>query len=106
MNTTNREELKARLIAEGYAGQYGFEQTIDRLINLDGKPKEMLNEWMETGKISEFEAINDIDVSFLRNKLEMKDPAIIISYAMLLANPQSNGMYLKRLVDRKIIFNR
>lgn len=46
MNTINREELKVRLITEGYADQYGFEQTIDRLMNFDGKPKEMLkNGW-------------------------------------------------------------
>lgn len=105
MNTINREELKVRLITEGYADQYGFEQTIDRLINFDGKPGEMLKTWMKTGEISEFEAIQGIDVTFLRNKLRMKDPAIIIAYAILLADPQSNGMYLKRLAESRIIYH-
>lgn len=35
----------------------------------------------------------------------MKDPAIIIAYAMLLADPQSNGMYLKRLAESRIIYH-
>ena len=104
MNTLNREELKARLITEGYAEQYGFEQTIDRLMNFDGKPKDMLKEWMETGEVPEFEAIQDIDIVFLRNKLRMKDPAIIIAYAMLLEDPHSNGMYLKRLAGNRMIY--
>jgi hypothetical protein len=78
MNILNREELKARLITEGYP-EHGFEQTIDRLMNFDGKPKDMLKKWMETGKVPEFEAIQDIDIAFLRNKLGMKDTAIIIA---------------------------
>jgi hypothetical protein len=105
MNTISKEELKARLLKEGYTEQYGFEQTIDRLMNFDGKPKDMLKEWMETGIVLKFEAIQDIDIAFLRNKLKMKDPAIIIAYAMLLSDPQSNGMYLKRLAESRIIYH-
>lgn len=98
MNTINRQELKKRLIQEGYVDANGLEGTIDNLLNLDGKAGEMLVEWYNHGIRPEFEAIEGVDSTWLRDTLKMKEPAIILSYGMLLRDPKVNGAHLKGIM--------
>lgn len=104
MNTIDRQELKNRLIQEGYVETFGLDQTINRLINLDGKAAEMLKAWMDEGIIPEFDEIKGIDSKVLREQLKMKEPAIILSYGMLLINPDANSIHLKNLLKRRTVF--
>lgn len=105
MNTIDRLELKNRLIQEGYVESFGLDQTIDRLLNLDGKAAEMLKVWMDEGIIPVFDEIEGIDSKVLREKLKMKEPAIILSYGMLQKNPKANSIHLKNLLKRRTVFN-
>lgn len=105
MNTINRQELKKRLIQEGYIESNGLDKTIDNLLNLSGKAQEMLYEWINKNKRAEFEAIEDIDSNILREQLKMKEPAIILSYGMLIDNPEVNSIQLKKLLKRRIVFS-
>ncbi|MBR5656206.1 MAG: hypothetical protein IKW98_05930 [Prevotella sp.] len=106
MNTIDRQELKNRLVQEGYVENYGLDQTINRLLNLDGKAAEMLKAWMDKGIIPEFDEIEGIDSKVLREQLKMKEPAIILSYGMLLIDSKVNSLRLKNLLKQRIIFNR
>ena len=90
MNTIDKQELKNRLIQEGYVEAFGLDQTINRLLNLDGKAAEMLKAWMDEGIIPEFDEIEGIDSKVLREQLKMKEPAIILSYGMLQKDPKIN----------------
>lgn len=105
MNTIDRQELKNRLIQEGYVEAFGLDQTIDRLLNLDGKATEMLKAWMEESVIPEFDEIEGIDSKVLREQLKMKEPAIILSYGMLQKDPKLNSIHLKNLLKRRTVFN-
>ncbi len=102
MNTIDRQELKKRLLKDGYIEAFGLENTIDNLINLDGKAKEMLVQWLKYEIIPEFEAIEGIDSKMLRGQLNMKEPAIILSYGMLLKNPKVNSVHLKNLFRNRM----
>ena len=106
MNTIDRNELKNRLIQEGYIEANGLDMTIDNLLNLEGKAAEMLMEWFQDGKKPEFEAIEGIDSTYLRDTLEMKDPAVILSYGMLLVDPKVNSVRLKRIRNFENSFKR
>lgn len=101
MNTIDRNELKNRLIQEGYVEAFGLDKTIDNLLNLNGKAAEMLQAWMNEGKTPEFDAIEGIDSTVLREKLKMKEPAIILSYGMLQMDPKANSIHLKNLLNRR-----
>lgn len=105
MNTIDRQELKNRLIQEGYVEDFGLDQTIDRLLNLDGKAAEMLKAWMNNGIIPEFDEIEGISSKVLRENLKMKEPAIILSYGMLLKDPKTNSIHLKNLLKRRTVFH-
>lgn len=104
MKMLKREELRERLIEEGYVPEFGLEKTIDNLLHLkelDNKSAyEMLIEWVETGKIHKFEPIEGIDLAFLRSKLKMKKPAIILAYGMLLYEPKRNALFLRQQFNR------
>lgn len=95
-----KDILRERLLEEGYV-EKNLDRTIDNLMNLQGKARQALNEWLETGKVVNFEAIEGVDRRFLRDNLKMKDPAVILAYGMLLAEPKYNAMYLKRLAFRR-----
>lgn len=109
MNAINRNELRERLIDCGYIPEFGLENTVDNLLNLKNIENpdayQMLEEWMETNKIRKFEPIEGIDVKYLKDKLKMKAPAIILAYGMLLHDPKRNAMLLKRQVERRNVFN-
>lgn len=105
MNTIDRQELKSRLIQEGYVEAFGLDQTIERLVNLDGKAAEMLKAWMDERIIPEFDEIEGIDSKVLREQLKMKEPAIILSYGMLQKDPKANSIHLKNLLKRRTVFD-
>ena len=55
MKTIDKNELKQRLIDCGYITQFGLDNTIENLLNLENIENpaayEMLVEWMNTNKI-------------------------------------------------------
>lgn len=108
MGTINKEELKDRLTSEGYLEKCGLDRTVENLINLekleDKRAFEMLIKWMQTGKIDKFEPIEGIDYKYLKDNLNMKKPAIILAYGMLLYDPKRNAHFLKREANRKMRF--
>ena len=109
MKTIDKNDLRERLIDCGYIPEFGLENTVENLLNLQNIENPdayaMLEEWMRTNKIRKFEPIEGIDVKFLRDTLKMKDPAIILAYGMLLHDPKRNAMLLKRQVDKRNIYN-
>lgn len=109
MNTVDRNVLKEKLINEGYIQEYGLEQTIENLINLqnieDKSAYEMLIEWMNTGKVRKFEPIEGISYAFLRDTLKMKKPAIILAYGMLLYDHKRNATFLRNQADRRKVMS-
>ncbi len=84
-----KEYIKKRLLADGYAAENGLEQTVENLMNLQGESMQMLKVWLDTGRVPDFEPIEGIDKAFLRKKLKMKDPAIILARAMLQTDAQA-----------------
>ncbi len=96
--------LKNKLLEVGYDDNQVTDDTISRLLNLSGKPKDMLMEWIESAKSPIFEPIEGVNDTFLREKLQMKDPAIIIAYAMMIESPSENASYFKHLSENIIGF--
>lgn len=107
-NIINKEELRERLVGEGYLAECGLDRTVENLINLekleDKRAYEMLVKWMQTGKVEKFEPIEGIDYKFLKDTLKMKKPAIILAYGMLLYDPKRNALFLKREATRRMLF--
>lgn len=99
METINNMTLRECLLEVGYPDTLITDKSVEHLLNLKGVAAEMLKTWMETGKVTKFEAIEGIDRNFLRDNLKMKDPAIIMAYGMLLENPKYNAMLLKRKAE-------
>lgn len=109
-NIINKEELRERLVGEGYLAECGLDRTVENLINLekleDKRAYEMLVKWMQTGKVEKFEPIEGIDYKFLKDTLKMKKPAIILAYGMLLYDPKRNALFLKREATRKMLYTK
>ena len=105
MITINEQDLKSFLLKEGYIEANGLDATIARLLNMKEEPTQMLFDWMKDGKIPEFDAIKGIDSQVLRTSLHMKEPAIIMSYNMLLIDPQRNSELLKNLLIRRKMYH-
>ena len=70
METIDKAKLISRLQQDGYADYKGKNETINRLLNLTGKPKEMLIKWINTGEIENFEPIEGIDVTYFKKESE------------------------------------
>ena len=104
MSAIERQVLKNLLLQEGYVEEYGLDNTIDNLLNLDGKAAEMLKAWVNKGEKPEFDVIEGIDSRILREEFKMKEPAIILSYAMLLKDSKINSIHLKKLLNRRLVF--
>lgn len=110
MKAIDRNQLRERLIDCGYGfvPEAVLEQTVDNLLNLEKLENpaayEMLAEWMETTKLRKFAPIEGIDQKFLKEKLKMREPAIILAYGMLLHDPKRNALFLKRQVDKRNLF--
>lgn len=100
MDVINRQQLRTRLVQEGYSGAL-LEQTTDDLIKLDGKAAEMLRSWLNDGIKPEFNDIEGLDSRLLREHYQMKEPAIILSYGMLMNNPVQNSKHLKNALYRE-----
>ena len=94
------QQLRYRLIQEGYTGVL-LDQTTQNLLQLKGTAAEMLDSWLEYGIAPKFDNIYGLDSTFLREQLKMKDPAIILSYGLLIDNPLQNSRYLKSLLNRQ-----
>lgn len=96
----NRQRLRARLVQEGYSGAL-LEQATDDLIKLDGKAAEMLRSWLNDGIKPEFNDIEGLNSRLLREHYQMKEPAIILSYGMLMNNPVQNSKHLRNALYRE-----
>lgn len=92
----DRQQLRVRLSREGYDGEL-LEQTAASLLKLKGVAADMFRLWLNNGIRPEFNDIEGINSRFLREHYNMKDPAIILSYGMLLTNPVQNSKCLKHL---------
>ena len=104
LKTMNKEIVKQKLLEIGYSNTSALDATVNRLCDLKGKPHELLVSWIYDDKTPIFETIEGIDSSFLKEKLCMKDPAVIIAYSMLLADAKENADYFKHLSENKIGF--
>lgn len=96
MSNLNHDILKERLLEIGYVDAPITEKTIEHLMQLKGAAATMLEQWYQSGRVPNFDAIEGIDKRFLRDYLKMKDPAIIMAYGMLLENPKYNAMLFKK----------
>lgn len=96
--------IRLRLRETGYPETPGLTDTVNRLATLDGEPKKMLDSWLRNNEEVIFSPIKGIDAAFLREKLGMKEPAIIISFAMLQNSPTSNSEYFKKLATQRNSF--
>lgn len=96
--------IRMRLVEEGYSLSEATNQTIARLSSLKGKSLELLKDWLSNNLPVEFDPINGIDSTYLRNNLGMKEPAIIIAYEMLLREPEENSNYFKELAKGRNLF--
>lgn len=103
-NTMNKEIVKQKLLEVGYYDNQALDATVNRLCDLKGEPYKLLINWLYEGKSPTFDAIEGVDSVFLKDKLCMKDPAIIISYAMLLDDSKGNSAYFKHLSENKVGF--
>ena len=101
-NDIDLQQLRKYLIREGYSGEL-LDHTIENLLKLDREAAaaEMLHSWLEHGTLPEFAQIEGIDSSILREH-GMKEPAIILSYGLLMNNPLHNSRYLKKQLSHKI----
>lgn len=93
-NEIDLQQLRKSLIQEGYSGPL-LEQTIKNLLKLDGKAVEMLYSWLKHGTVPEFDQIEGVSSTYLRDYCCMKEPAIILSYGLLMKNPLHNSKFLK-----------
>lgn len=97
-------QIKDRLLQEGY-NQNNLEDTISYLLSLGGDPKIMFERWLKENVKVEFNDIQGIDDKFLREKLQMKEPAIVIAYSMLIDSPEENSLYFRELANNRIEFH-
>lgn len=96
----DRQQLRKCLIKEGYTGEL-LNQTIENLLKLDGNAAEMLRSWLEYGTAPEFNNIEGVDSAYLREHLKMKNPAIILSYGLLMNNPLHSSKLLKSMSNNQ-----
>lgn len=96
--------LKRRLIEEGYDEESMSDNLINRLQCLDEEDTEMLKNWLKTNCNVQFEPILGISSDFLREKLNMKEPAILIAHSMLKESPEENADYFNKLANNILGF--
>lgn len=96
--TIDRISLRQSLIREGYP-EAMLDSTVHNLLQLEGRAASMLYSWLNKGTKPEFDDIEGINSDILRNRLKMKEPAIILSYGMLVNNPSRNSRYFKSLLS-------
>lgn len=93
--------LRLRLADCGYAPSAQTEATIGRLCSLHADSQRLLMEWLRNENPVAFDPIQGIDSSFLREQLNMKEPAIIIAHQMLMDDPIGNATYFRQLAITK-----
>lgn len=94
--TIDRILLRQSLSREGYPERM-LDSTVHSLLQLEGKAAAMLEAWLNKGTKPEFDNIEGVNSDLLRNRLRMKEPAIILSYGMLVNNPSRSSRYFKSL---------
>ena len=99
----NKQELKSRLLEDGYVEENGLNATISHLLNLSEEPTRMLYDWIKTKKTPEFSEIYGISSDLLRQSVGMKEPAIIIAFDMLLTNPKRNSILLHNIIRKRVV---
>lgn len=108
MKEINKKLLREALIDEGYIESFGLDNTVENLLNLrnldDKSAYDMLVTWLETGKLTPFQSVEGIDLTFLLTTLQMKAPAAILAYGMLLYDPKRNAIVLKNEADRRMTY--
>ncbi len=100
-----RVQLEKFLKGEGYDNPQILQNTTDKLLSLSGICANMLVDLVESGNLPTFASVNGVDDTYLRDRLQMKSPAIIIAYAMLLDDPIGGSEYFKNLAEKKVVFN-
>lgn len=100
----NKGIIKQRLLEVGYTDTPALDDTISKLCDLKGEPFNLLVSWLYEGKAPTFDAIEGVDSDFLKDKLCMKDPAIIIAFSMLIDEPKENSEYFKHLSENRVGF--
>lgn len=103
-NTIDSSILKRRLYEEGYDDNSISDNLICRLQNLDDEDTELLINWVENNRLIQFEPIGGVSSQFLREKLNMKEPAILIAHAMLKESPEENSSYFNELANNALGF--
>ncbi len=93
--------LRMRLADCGYTPSAQTEATIGRLCSLHIDSQRLLMEWLRNENPVAFDSIQGIDSSFLREQLDMKEPAIIIAHHMLMDDPIGNAAYFRHLAITK-----
>lgn len=99
-NGIDQHQLKARLVKDGYADDM-LNQTMESLMKLDGKAAEMLMSWLKYDVTPEFDNVGEFNSVILRGKFNMKDPAIILAYGLLVNNPLQGSSFLKDMYNRQ-----
>lgn len=93
--------VRMRLSECGYPQSNQTEATIGRLCSLCKESRVLLMDWLRSDSPVTFSSIQDIDSTFLRVQLGMKEPAIIIAHQMLLDEPIENARYFRLLAVTK-----
>lgn len=93
--------IRMRLADCGYPQSAQTDATIGRLCSLPKDSQLLLMKWLKNDEPVVFSSIQGIDSSFLREQLNMKEPAIIIAHQMLKADPIGNASYFRRLAITK-----
>lgn len=93
--------IKDALIRDGYPDNDATDVTVERLFNLQDESKDMLTGWLNYGVAPEFNSINGINSTDLRNKVEMKNGAIVLAFDMLVNHPETSSMF-KKLINKQV----
>lgn len=91
----DKNVIKEALIKDGYPQSAEINDTVERLSLLQDESKDKLIGWLNFGIRPEFEPINGIDSSILRETLGMKEAAIILAYDMLKHHPETVTLFRK-----------
>lgn len=100
-NSDFKSLVRMRLAEIGYPDTIQTDATVGRLCSLRVGSRELLLGWLRTESPVTFSPIQGIDSVFLRENLEMKEPAIIIAHQMLLDDPIENAKYFRHLAITK-----
>lgn len=99
----DKVSLKSILLENGYPVNSELDDTVHRLLNLDGESKDMLIAWLKYHIQPKFEYINGITSTQLQERVGMKAPALILAFDMLTRFPESADIFSK-LINKNVIY--